>query len=503
MGARLIIVSNRVAPPDPKETPTAGGMAVAVKAALKNRKGIWFGWSGKVSEEPGPSPRMLDLKNVTYVLVDLSQNDVQEYYNGLANSVLWPILHYRVDLQEYSRADASGYMRVNRMFADRLSPLISEEDVIWVHDYHLMLLGRELRSRGHRNKIGFFLHTPCAPADIIQTLPLHDVIFGSLAHYDLVGFQTANDRDNFARYLVARGAQPRGESFELDGRRVRLGVFAVSIETKTYMRLARNAGRSAMVALVKESLGGNRLVLGVDRLDYSKGIPDRIKAFERFLENCEEWRGKVTFLQITPKSRSEVREYGEIEEEVTGLIGRVNGRFGDAAWTPIRYVNRSYSRTVLAGLYRAADVAFVTPLRDGMNLVAKEYVAAQDPEEPGVLILSEFAGAARELDQALIVNPHETDAVAAALKRALEMPSEERRRRHAPMAAHLLKNDISKWAEDYLQILAGSSPAQRLLRSLRTLLAPQMQEPPPQFLERSPSREGPTHFSAPDVRRAR
>ena len=337
------------------------------------------------------------------------------------------------------------------MFADQLSPLVGEDDVVWVHDYHLMLLGQELRARGHRNRIGFFLHTPCGPPDILQTLPLHEQIFGSLIHYDLVGFQTANDRDNFARYLVARGASAnRAGAYEIEGRQVKLGVFGVSIETKTYMRLARNAGRSAMVALVKESLSDNKLVLGVDRLDYTKGIPDRIKAIERFLEDYPEWRGKVTFLQITPKSRSDVKEYGEIESEVTGLIGRVNGKFGDAAWTPIRYVNRSYSRTVLAGFYRAADVALVTPLRDGMNLVAKEYLAAQDPENPGVLVLSEFAGAARELEQALIVNPHETDAVASALKRALEMPVDERRERHAPMLAHLQANDITKWAEDYL-----------------------------------------------------
>ncbi len=469
MGPRLIIVSNRVAAPDPSGTPAAGGMAVAVKAALKNRKGLWFGWSGKVSEEPDLRPQMIDAKRLTYVLVDLSKNDVQEYYNGLANSVLWPILHYRGDLQEYSRADASGYIRVNQMFADRLSPLLGEEDVVWVHDYHLMLLGQELRARGHRNRIGFFLHTPCSSPDILQTLPLHERIFGSLAYYDLVGFQTANDRENFARYLVARGARAlRGDTYEFDGRQVKLGVFAVSIETRTYMRLARNAGRSAMIALVKESLADNKLVLGVDRLDYTKGIPDRIRAFERFLEQNPDWRGKVTFLQITPKSRSDVKEYGEIESEVTALIGRVNGRFGDAAWTPIRYVNRSYSRTVLAGMYRAADVALVTPLRDGMNLVAKEYLAAQDAANPGVLVLSEFAGAARELDRALIVNPHETDAVAGALKRALEMPLAERRERHAPMIAYLEIHDIAKWAEDYLSVLAEGRSSRRLLNSLRT-----------------------------------
>ncbi|HVP98159.1 MAG TPA: alpha,alpha-trehalose-phosphate synthase (UDP-forming) [Roseiarcus sp.] len=478
MGARLIIVSNRVAVPDSPRAPLAGGMAVAVKAALKHQDGVWFGWSGKTTDGPAEAPTVVEVNKVTYVLIDLSSNDIQEYYNGLANSVLWPVLHYRVDLQEYSRADASGYMRVNRMFADRLSGILKEDDVIWIHDYHLMLLARELRSRGQRNRIGFFLHTPCAPPDILQTLPHHREILGGLTYCDLVGFQTENDRDNFARYLVQQGASPTRSGYEFDGRFVRLGAFPVSIETKAYMRLARNAGRSAMIELVRESLGGSRLVLGVDRLDYTKGIPDRIKGFERFLEMNPEWHGKATLLQLTPKSRSDIRQYGDIESEVTGLIGRVNGRFGDAAWTPIRYVNRSYSRTVLAGLYRAADVAMVTPLRDGMNLVAKEYLAAQDPDEPGVLLLSQFAGAAKELDRALIVNPHETDALAAALKRALEMPVEERRARHAPMLAHLLKYDIRRWAKSYLSALVDGSAGRSLLEGLRSLFKVSLEQSP-------------------------
>jgi len=476
MGPRLIIVSNRVAVPDPAGAPVAGGMAVAVKAALKNRDGMWFGWSGNVTDEPTGEPRTVEVNKITYVLIDLSKTDIQEYYNGLANSVLWPILHYRVDLQEYSRADASGYMRVNRMFADRLSAFVRENDVVWIHDYHLMLLARELRSRGHRNRIGFFLHTPCAPPDILQTLPHHREILGGLTYCDLIGFQTENDRDNFAHYLLTQGAMQMRGGYEFDGRFARLGAFPVSIETKAYMRLARNAGRSAMVQLVRESLGDNKLVLGVDRLDYSKGIPDRIKGFERFLELNPDWHGKVTLLQLTPKSRSDIKQYGDIESEVTGLIGKVNGRFGDAAWTPIRYVNRSYSRTVLAGLYRAAHVALVTPLRDGMNLVAKEYIAAQDPDDPGVLMLAQFAGAAKELTHALIVNPHETDAVAAALKRALAMPLEERRERHAPMLAHLLKNDIRKWAKTYLSALIEGPSPRGLLGGIRSLFKPAPEE---------------------------
>jgi trehalose 6-phosphate synthase len=470
MGSRIVIVSNRVAVPDTSRTPVAGGLAVAVKAALKNRNGLWFGWSGRIEEKPDEEPRTVEVNKIAYALIDLSENDFQEYYNGLANRVLWPILHYRVDLQEYSRADATGYLRVNSIFADKLSDMIREDDILWVHDYHLMPLGRELRARGHKNPIGFFLHIPCAPPDILQTLPYHKEILGSLSYYDLVGFQTDNDRDNYAQYLVLQGAREgRNDTYEVDGRQVRLGVFAVGIETAVYHRLARNAVRSPLVARVKESLSGHRLVLGVDRLDYSKGIPQRIRAFESFLEHNPEWRGRLTFLQITPKSRADIKEYGEIEAEVTSLIGRINGRFGDAAWTPIRYINRSYSRTALAGMYRAADVAMATPLRDGMNLVAKEFLAAQDPEDPGVLILSEFAGAAAKLDEALIVNPHEIEGVAAALKRALEMPREERRARHASMLEYLLEHDIKHWADEYLMTLGEVRQRGGLLDSLRAL----------------------------------
>jgi trehalose 6-phosphate synthase len=472
MSPRLIIVSNRVVAPEDADFSHADEMAATVRAALKNQNGMWFGWSGKMTDQRASETRTCQINKVTYVQLELSNNDIQEYCNGLANSVLWPVLHYRVDLQQYSRADASGYICVNQLYADHLSALINDDDVVWVHDYHLMALARELRSRGHRNRIGFFLHTPCAPPDILQTLPHHREIFGGLTYFDLVGFQTKNDRDNFAEYLVKQGATHTRAGYEIDGRQVKLGAFPVSIETKAYMRLARIAARSAMVALVRESLGGSRLVLSVDRLDCSKGIPQRVKAFERFLEMNPDWRGKVTLLQLTPKIWSDIKQYAEIESEVAALIGRVNGRFGDAAWTPIRYVNRCYSRTVLAGIYRAADVAMTTPLRDGMNLGAKEFLAAQDPDDPGVLMLSQFAGAAMELHEALVVNPHETDAVAAALKRALEMQLDERRERHAPMLAHLLKNDSRQWSRSYTSTLVDRSTGRGLLGVIRYLFKP-------------------------------
>jgi trehalose 6-phosphate synthase len=489
MGPRLIIVSNRVAVPEPRNTQMAGGLVVAVKAALRNRTGVWFGWSGKIDETKTVEPRIVERNHITYAVIDLSKNDFEEYHNGLANRVLWPILHYRVDLQEYSRADHSGYLRVNRQFADKLSAFLREDDVVWVHDYHLMPLARELRARGHLNPIGFFLHIPCAPLDILRTLPHHDEIFGALTYYDLVGFQTENDRDNFAAYLLAMPGvkEGRGLTFDVEGRQTRIGAFPVSIETATYARLARKAARSSFAKEMRESLTGLRLVLGVDRLDYSKGIIQRIAAFDRFLEVNPEWRSHVTLLQITPRSRSDNKDYAAIENEVTMLISRVNGRYGEASWTPIRYVNRSHSRTTLAGIYRAANVALVTPLRDGMNLVAKEYVAAQDAENPGVLVLSQFAGAAAELTGALVVNPHECDAVAAALKRALTMPLFERRERHGPMLEHLLVHNIELWAEDYLAALAETRQRPGLMSDLRAFL--------------SPSRSSADRREIPDVRR--
>jgi trehalose 6-phosphate synthase len=472
MSPRLIIVSNRVAVPEPGNKQMAGGLVVAVKAALRNRTGVWFGWSGKIDETETAEPCTVERNHVTYAVIDLSKNDFEEYCNGLANRVLWPILHYRVDLQEYSRADHSGYMRVNRLFADRLSAFIRDDDVIWVYDYHLMPLARELRARGHLNPIGFFLHIPCAPLDILRTLPHHDEIFGALTYYDLVGFQTENDRDNYAAYLLTIPGAKRGhgQTFEVDGRHTRIGAFPVSIETATYARLARNAARSPLARQIRDSLTGQRLVLGVDRLDCSKGVFQRINAFDRFLEVNPEWRSRVTLLQITPRSRSDIKDCTANENEVTSLISRVNGRYGEASWTPIRYVNRFHSRTALAGIYRAADVALITPLRDGMNLVAKEFVAAQDAENPGVLILSQFAGAAAELTGALIVNPHESDAVAAALKRALEMPLFERRERHCLMLEHLLVHNIELWAESYLAALAETRQRPRLTSDLREFL---------------------------------
>ena len=477
MVSRLIVVSNRVAVPTGGKAAAAGGLAVGVKAALKKQRGIWFGWSGKASDVPDPEVQTVERNHITYAVIDLASDDFQEYYNGFANRVLWPILHYRVDLAEYSRTDLSGYMRVNRIFADRLSKIIGPEDIVWVHDYHLMPMAKELRARGHDNPIGFFLHVPCPPTDILDTLPRHQDSIGALSYYDLVGFQTDNDRDNFGHYLLQQGATANRDntSFEVQGRTTRIGTFPIGIETAVFARAARNSARSPFVQEIKASLAGRRLIVGVDRLDYSKGLANRVEGFDRFLESDKLAHGQVTLLQITPTSRADIQEYAEMQRNVSKLVGEVNGRHGEASWTPIRYINRSYSRAALGGVYRIADVALVTPLRDGMNLVAKEFVAAQDPKDPGVLILSQFAGAASELDDALLINPHEPDAFPGAIRRALDMPLEERRERHARMFERISAHDIDHWASSFLAALGDTRKKSGLLTGLRSFFTPRAQ----------------------------
>jgi trehalose 6-phosphate synthase len=457
---QLVIVSNRVGIPEKNAKARAGGLEVAVRAALTQKSGIWFGWSGNIATHSKITAKKLVHDKITYITIDLSKEDHREYYNGFANRVLWPILHYRVDLAEFSRRDLSGYLRVNDHFARHLHKLLGPDDLVWVHDYHLMPLAKALRERGHRNRIGFFLHIPCPPPEMLTTLPNHERLIPSLCEYDLVAFQTGDDAFNFSRYLTREcGLHSRNFNFLVADRTMRIGAFAVGIETAAFAHLAEDSVQLPFVKSVIKSLGGRSLIIGVDRLDYSKGIPHRLSAFERLLQTQPNWRGKVTYLQIAPKSRTEIPEYADIEQAIGSAAGRINGAYGEADWTPIRYVNRAYSRSTLAGLYRAARVGLVTPLHDGMNLVAKEYVASQNPDDPGVLILSRFAGAAQECKDALLVNPYDPDSVAAAIGQALSMPLAERRQRHHSMFRVLSQNDIQHWAGNFLIALERDIPS--------------------------------------------
>ena len=452
--ARIFIISNRVA--TPQAGLHAGGLEVVLKATLKNHPCVWLGWSGEIKRHP--KTRTIRQGDNSFIVSDLTREDFEEYYNGFANRVLWPILHYRLDLAEFSRRDLTGYLRVNDHFAGEMVKVLKPDDIVWVHDYHLVPLARALRARGLHNRIGFFLHIPMPPPEIITAMPNHENLIPSLCHYDLVGFQTDNDAANFARYLANELGTPAHISRRLGtgDRKMRVGVFPVGIETRNFARMAGRAVKTDMVRKVKDSVPGT-LIIGVDRLDYSKGITLRLEAYERFLAAHPQWHGKVTYLQITPRSRAQIKEYSEMAQIVNATAGRINGAFGDASWSPMRYVNRTYSRTALAGFYRAARAALVTPLRDGMNLVAKEYVAAQDPADPGVLILSRFAGAAAEFREgALLVNPYDPDSVGAAIAQAMAMPKDERKRRHAALYAALLRNDIGKWGDKFLSTLMGT-----------------------------------------------
>lgn len=458
--ARLILVSNRV--PNPSAGQRAGGLEVVLGTAFKKHGGVWFGWSGAVVPGNRVRTQSVERSGLCYVLADLSEEDFEEYYNGFANRVLWPILHYRLDLAEFNRRDFGGYLRVNGYFAYQLSQTLRPDDVIWIHDYHLIPLGGELRQLGHKNRIGFFLHVPFPPPEVTTALPHHERLLSLLLQYDLVGFQTESDVRNFIRYVIAENRELSGRLFQATDqqyvlshgdRQVRVGSFPVGIDAPAFQRLARRAARSTFVRDVVASLEQRALVIGVDRLDYSKGLVQRMEAFEQFFVSHAEWRNRVTYLQITPKSRSDIQEYADLEQAVGGAASRINGKFGEVSWTPIRYINRPHSRSALAGLYRSAQAALVTPLRDGMNLVAKEYVAAQDHENPGVLILSRFAGAADECKDALLVNPYDSESVANALGRALEMPLAERKERHDRNYDGLSRADNLTWADRFLHSL--------------------------------------------------
>ena len=449
--SRLVVVSNRVA--QPHET-KAGGLATAMQAMLAERGGIWFGWDGEVVAEPGPLHHD-ERGRVLYATFDLNQQDYDEFYAGFSNRVLWPLFHYRPDLVDFHRGTYAGYQRVNALYATRLLPLIKAGDLIWIHDYHLIPLAAELRRLGVSNRIGFFLHTPLPAVELLRTLPCHNELMEGFQAYDVVGLQTEPDLHALHEYYVQTlNARVRGEWLRMpNGRRFDTGAFPISIDTETIARQAEKAvGLPAMDRLY-DSLSGRALVIGVDRLDYSKGLPARFEAFGRLLEHNKSLHGRVTMLQIAPPSRTEVPEYKKIRAELEQMAGHINGLYAAPDWIPIRYVNRAIPQALLAGYYRAAQVALVTPLRDGMNLVAKEYVASQDPEDPGVLVLSRFAGAALEMEAALQVNPFDQEEIAEAMARALHMSRAERRVRWQVMMEQLRHRDITAWRESFLDRL--------------------------------------------------
>lgn len=460
--SRLVIVSNRVAPIKDKSA-TAGGLAVALQAALKATGGLWFGWSGQVGDDTSDAPRMAEHDGVTYATLDLAQADYESYYNGYANRALWPLFHYRIDLTTFDREFYAGYLRVNQIFAEQLVKLLEPDDMIWVHDYHLIPLGQALRKRGAEHPIGFFLHIPMPITEVLTALPNHRELIADLCSYDLVGFQTRRDLRAFGDYLmheVESEVMTHG-MVRAFGRTFRVQAFPIGIDVDGFVHTARSPMARRQYKRMIDNMGSRSLLIGVDRLDYTKGLDERCRAFGRFLGDHPDYHRKAVMLQIAPPSRSDVIEYQELRSEIEETTGRINGQFADIDWVPIRYINRAYTQASLAGIYRASKVGLVTPLRDGMNLVAKEYVACQNALDPGVLVLSRFAGAADELTDALVVNPYDEQAVADAIYNGLTMPIEERQDRWGAMMSRLREGNIVAWRQTFIESLQAMAGQRR------------------------------------------
>ncbi len=457
--SRLIIMSNRVSKPKARTSEASqGGLAVALSAALKESGGIWFGWSGQVTDRFTGRMDVSSNDGVTIATVDLEEQDVDEYYNGYANRTLWPLFHYRVDLTEFDRNFGAGYERVNQRLASTAVPMIERDDVIWVQDYHLIPLGEQLRQMGVTNRIGYFLHIPWPPHRLLTALPYHRRLVQSMLAYDLIGFQTAQWLESFHHYVTREmgGTVDPDGTVHVDGRTVRTGAFPIGIDVGEFDELMTRPDALEAQRTLRASADGKKVIIGVDRLDYTKGLVERFEGYRHFLEEKPAWQHRAFLLQIAPPSRGEVHTYETIREELDGLSGRINGQFAHVDWVPIRYVNQGYPRAGLVGLYRGSDVALVTPLLDGMNLVAKEYVAAQDPADPGVLILSKFAGAALQMTEALMVNPYSKVEISDALATALAMPLEERKRRWESLIAGVRQDNVHDWRKNFLEALSDA-----------------------------------------------
>jgi trehalose 6-phosphate synthase len=453
--SRLVAISNRVAAPSGGKS--AGGLAVGILAALRQSGGIWFGWGGKTCKGEPAEPKLERRGAVTFATIDISEADFEGYYNGYCNGSLWPLFHYTLGIFKFQRDHAEAYRRVNQTFVRKLRPLLQSDDRIWVHDYHLIPLAEELRHAGVTQPIGFFLHVPFPSFDVLRTLPGHYLLLQALTQYDVVGFQTIQDCENFLGGLRSTGLGgargPDGRVSALD-RVVQVDAFPIGIDVDEAQEQASASMRSSAVQRLAQDLGDRELVIGADRLDYSKGLPERFKAFETLLERHPASHRHLVFLQIASPTRTGVRAYQDIRHALEQAAGHINGRFAEPDWTPIRYINRGISRKMLMGYLRVAKVGLVTPIRDGMNLVAKEFVAAQDPADPGVLVLSRLAGAASELAEgAILVNPYDSVGVADAILKASEMPLEERRERRDLMVRVLREHDIHIWRKRFVDAL--------------------------------------------------
>ena len=451
----LVVVSNRVARGKANE-PMTGGLAAALLPVVEKSGAIWVGSSGRVRDgaQKEPFAEIEALGAGALAMLDLPAAHYGGYYEGFANSALWPALHSRADLIGASQEDYLSYREVNAFMARALLRFRKPDTAFWIQDYHFLALGAELRDLGVTQPVGFFLHTPWPTRAIMGGVPHHRELIEAMLAYDLIGFQTRDDCENFLGYLSSDlGLAIENGVVTSRYGTSRIAVFPIGIDAEKFAQQAAKAVSHPDVSRLRRSLNGEKLAIGVDRLDYSKGLINRINAFDRMWTLQPALQRTVSLLQIATPSRGAIEAYGNLQNELAKLVSDVNGRHGEVDWTPIRYLNKGFSQTVLAGLYRTAQVGVVTPLHDGMNLVAKEYVAAQNPADPGVLVLSKFAGAANELDTALLVNPHDIDGMARTIATALSMPLIERRMRWEAMMKKLRVGTIQQWFTDFVDAL--------------------------------------------------
>jgi trehalose 6-phosphate synthase len=455
---KLVVVSNRVARGKANE-PMTGGLAAALLPVVENSGAIWVGSSGRVRDgaQKEPFAEIEALGAGALALLDLPAAHYGGYYEGFANSALWPALHSRTDLIRASHEDYFSYREVNSFVARALLRFQKPETAFWIQDYHFLALGAELRDLGVTQPIGFFLHTPWPARAVISGVPHHRELIEAMLAYDLIGFQTQDDCENFLGYLSTDlGLEIENDVVTSRYGKSQIKVFPIGIDPQKFAEQAAKAASHPDVSRLRRSLNGEKLAIGVDRLDYSKGLVNRMRAFDRMWTLQPALARTASLLQIATPSRGGIEAYGDLQDELAKLVSDVNGRHGEVDWTPIRYLNKGFSQTVLAGLYRTAQVGVVTPLQDGMNLVAKEYVAAQHPADPGVLVLSKFAGAANELDTALLVNPHDIDGMARTIATALLMPLTERRMRWEAMMVKLRGGTIQQWFTGFVDALQAT-----------------------------------------------
>jgi trehalose 6-phosphate synthase len=483
----VIVVSNRVARAKSDE-PVAGGLAAALIPMVKDSGAIWIGSSGQTADTASTKDsfaRIEALGTGALATVDMPARHYRGFYEGFANSALWPALHSRPDLIRVTADDYTSYREVNAFMARALLRFTGPEAMFWIQDYHFLALGAEMRRLQIARPIGFFLHTPWADRRTMAAVPHHVDLVEAMLSYDLIGFQTDEDRQNFEDYLQYELGLTAFDGAVTSTRGItHLATFPIGIDVDGFSDRAARAVARSDVSRLRASLQSSKLVLGVDRLDYSKGLANRMRAFDRLLETRPEFKRAVSFLQVAVPTRGNIRAYRELKEELASLVGEINGRHGEVDWMPIRYLNKSFSQLTLAGFYRAAQVGLVTPLQDGMNLVAKEYVAAQNPFDPGVLVLSEFAGAAKELDTALLVNPHDVDAMARQMAVALSMSLDERRERWHAMMAKLRAHSVQNWFAEFLRTLADTRRAPARLATSRPAALPMVLDLPSRSVQR-------------------